>query len=265
MSTPNYNDTALVPTYTFGNMQDIHTQLVNNLITDSTDGAISNFVHLNNTGGQIITTPIQLNPTDGDPDDNTTSNANERRVATRRWCKNAYITNVMDPHIQGTDCTFTGDHVHTGDVRMTSDPTLNNSLCRKLYVVNNFQPILSGTSSITVGNISSASLTDNGNLTCGGTVTCNGHLYANSGLDVAGTTTLGAVNLNGNIVAATKVVTATQVSYLTSLTSDVQIQLNGKQSAISGSTALTCGTLTTASLVDNGSATFSNTVTFKPT
>jgi hypothetical protein len=134
MSIPDYTTTDLVPTFVFGNQQDIITQLVNNLITESTDVSNSNFALANAASTQTITSVIQYDPNDGDADDNTTSNSNEKRIATRRWCKNAYITNVMDPHIQAADYTFAGAHVHSADLRVQNDPTLANSVTRRSWV-----------------------------------------------------------------------------------------------------------------------------------
>jgi hypothetical protein len=242
MSTPNYSDTTLQPTFVFGNMQDVMTSLLTNLVTETTDPTNSNFCLLNNSSGQVITTPLQLNPVDGDVDDNTTSNANERRVATRRWCKNAYISNVLDPHVQATDYTFSGVHVHSADLRVQNDPTINNSVTRKSYVdtqIATRQPLISGSSTITCGALTSASLVDNGAATFSNTVT-----------------------FNGNVIANSSNITPVQLSYLKTTTSDIQTQLNGKQPLISGSSALTCGTLTSASFVDNGAATFNSTVAF---
>jgi hypothetical protein len=107
---------------------------INNLITETTDVANSNFALSNAPTTQIITSVIQYDPNDGDADDNTTSNTNEKRIATRRWCKNAYINNVLDPHIQDTAYTFTQAHVHSADLRVQNDPTLANSVTRKSYV-----------------------------------------------------------------------------------------------------------------------------------
>jgi hypothetical protein len=242
MSTPDYSDPALQPTFVFGNMSDIMTSLLGNLHTEATDGTNSNFMHLNNPSGQIVTTPLQLDPSDGDPDDGSTSNANERKIATRRWCKNAYVSNFLDPHVQATDYTFSGVHVHSADLRVQNDPTLNNSVTRKSYVdtqIATRQPLLSGSSNLTVGALTSASFVDNGAATFSNTVT-----------------------FTANVIANSSNITPTQLSYLKNTTSDIQTQINGKQNAISGSTNLTVGQLTSASFVDNGAATFSSTVTF---
>jgi hypothetical protein len=134
MSAPDYSDSNLVPTFVFGNQQDIITQLVNNLITESTDVSNSNFALANASTTQTITSVIQYDPNDGDADDNTSSNSNEKRIATRRWCKNAYVTNVLDPHIQDTAYTFTEDHIHSADLRVQNDPTLANSVTRRSWV-----------------------------------------------------------------------------------------------------------------------------------
>lgn len=189
MSTPNYTSIPL-PTFVMGNQQDILEQLLQNLVTDATDPTSSNFCLTNSSSGQTITTPLLLNPVDGDPDDNTTNAYNNNRAATRKWCKNAYITNVLDPHVQSTDYTFTGIHVHNADLRVTADPANNNSVVRKSYLASNYQPLLSSGSTLSVGNITTASITDNGNVTIGNRLTVGGISTFNNEVD-----------LNGNIVA----------------------------------------------------------------
>jgi hypothetical protein len=220
MSTPNYTSIPL-PTFVMGNQQDILEQLLQNLVTDATDPTSSNFCLTNSSSGQTITTPLLLNPVDGDPDDNTTNAYNNNRVATRKWCKNAYITNVLDPHVLSTDYTFTGIHVHNADLRVTADPANNNSVVRKSYLASNYQPLLSSGSALSVGNITTASITDNGNVTIGNRLTVGGISTFNNEVD-----------LNGNIVANGATVTPAKVGYLQNVSSDIQGQLNGKQATL---------------------------------
>jgi hypothetical protein len=230
MSTPDYSNTSLQANYVFGNMQDIHNQLVNNLITETSDPTNSNFCLLNNASGQIVTTPLQLNPSDGDPDDGTTNAYNNNRVATRRWCKNGYLNNFL-PNQQ---ITWSSGQVFGGDVRCTQDPVNNNSLVRNSYLQSNYQPLLGGTTNLTVKNLTTASIFDNGNVTVGNNFAVNG-----------------TSSINGNIIANSANITPAQLSYVDA-TSSIQTQLNNKQNVISGSSTVTCGNLTTSSLIDNG-------------
>jgi hypothetical protein len=66
---------------------------------------------------------------------------------------------------------------------------------------------------------------------------------------------------NGNITTPyINGISSTTMSYLDP-TSSVQTQLNNKQNVISGTSAVTCGNLTTSSLIDNGDLTCSGNVT----
>jgi hypothetical protein len=221
MSTPSYSAIP-APSYTFGNMQDVHAQLVANLVTETTDPTNSNFCLLNNSSGQIITTPLQLNPVDGDPDDNTTNAYNNNRVATRKWCKNAYITNIMDPHIQSSDYTFTGTHVHSADLRVTNDPTLPNSVTRKSYVD-------SGDSAATTSAIATMR---------------------------AGTNAWTGSNTFNSTLPTSTLTPSSNTQLITKVFADTTYQAK-----LSGSSTLAVGNFTSSSFTDTGSATFINGLT----
>jgi hypothetical protein len=260
MST-DYSSDDFVPTYVFGNMQDVHLNIQTALIKETTDPVNSNFCLLNNSGGQIITTPLQLNPSDGDPDDNTNNNSNINRVATRKWCKNAYITNIMDPHISSSDYTFTGAHVHSGDLRVTNDPTLANSVTRRSYVdtgdgnaiitanntirasantwtgTNAFNVVLP-TSSLTPSTgtqLITKTYADGAfqpKLTSASTVTMGD-------VDICGNTNLKTLHMSGNMSVNGTTITPTQLSYLNGVSSNIQTQIGGKQDTINSSSDIT--------------------------
>ena len=86
-----------IPNFIFGNSQDIHTQLVNNLITDTTDPVNSNFLLLNSTsqttntnflhnGNHTHNGTLSINNTTDDTD-----NTNIR-LAKKGWIQNYYQT-----------------------------------------------------------------------------------------------------------------------------------------------------------------------------
>jgi predicted nucleic acid-binding Zn-ribbon protein len=83
----------------------------------------------------------------------------------------------------------------------------------------------SGTTSLS-NNLSCKSITDNGTFTATGNVSL-------------GTNTSNSITLNGNVLANSQTITPTQLGYLSTLSSNVQTQLNGKQATLSYDTVPT--------------------------
>jgi len=158
MATNNYSDIE-TPNFSFFGGETILEQLRANLIRDAEDPTQSKFLIANAGTDQTVTTRIIYSD---EADDNTNTDNNEKRVATRKWCKNAFISNVIDPHILATDYEFTSSsHIYdTADqLRCKTNGTLLNSVTRKEYVDNlvaTKAPLANPTFTGTVSGISKA-------------------------------------------------------------------------------------------------------------
>jgi hypothetical protein len=264
MST-DYSSSTFTPTSQFGDLQDVQINLQNALVKEATDPVNSNFCLLKSSTSQTVKTALLLDPYDGDVDDNTNNAYNINRAATRKWCKNAYITNILDPHISSSDYTFTGAHVHSGDLRVTNDPTLANSVTRRSYVdAQDSWAVSTATAAIQANsNAFTGTNTFNSNLPTSTQTPSTGTQlvtksytdgkFQQTGQDVNIVNTKKLILQTGSTLQANATnVSVAQVGYLSTLTGDVQTQLNGKQNALSGSSTLTVGNLTTASITDTG-------------
>jgi len=238
MATNNYSDIE-TPNFSFFGGETILEQLRANLIRDTEDVANSKLV-LANAAQQTITTPLIMQPSDGDPEDNTTSTSNLDRPATRRWCRNAMLSNVISPYIENTAFTLSQPFVFQGTdiLRINSDPTLANTVCRKSYVDTGDTDAknLAKTELLAASNIWTGTQNQfTNNVVCNGTPSASAHLTTKSYVDTQ---------------LATKQNTITDGSLTIARTSGLQTALDSKAATTYVDTQLATkqNTITDASL-----------------